>query len=249
VSPTAIRHLVQRYSAEMTAPPFTAGPGDLMRIDHPDGRVRLRCPIWTEAGRSRLAMDVALRWPNPEPDDFDIAEVHIEQVVDTETGLVVLTEADAPAADGPFPNDPIVGTGEDPRIRSEASVDDSILVEHICGRIEQAVGHPLPCDAGLNSGQQAIYTLATGISNDLRYSLYTFIEDNPAWVHELMWAARHIGAHAHADYLDHAIDVVATHAWDDPQREAIGFDWVEDGQDIRDLVVAHIRANPDEFFR
>lgn len=93
VSPAAVRRLAYACLAEMTTPPATAGADDLEHLEHPDGLARMRCPIWTEAGRSRLAMDYVLRWPGPEPGDglddyFDAAAVYIEQVVDTETGLV-----------------------------------------------------------------------------------------------------------------------------------------------------------------
>lgn len=131
IAPAAVRSLACRYVAEMTAPPATAGPGDLRRIEHADGQPRMRCPIWTETGRSRLAKDFVIRWRCPEPEfDFDndlhLPDVCIEQVVDTETGLVVLTECDAPASDCLHPNDPLAGTGEDPRIRRNALVDDSM---------------------------------------------------------------------------------------------------------------------------
>lgn len=92
----------------------------------------------------------------------------------------MLTEPDAPASDGPLPNAPLVGTGEDPRVRRDAPVDDSILVGHVRGGIEPAVGFPLPADAPLTSGQHAIYALATGITQkEVQYVPYTFIEDNP----------------------------------------------------------------------
>lgn len=257
VSPTALRRLTRDRTAEMIAPPADAGPDDMKALEHPDGRLRLRCPIWTETGRSPLAVDFVVLFPDPDPgpdpglDDgsVDVPDVYIEQAIDTATGLVVLTDSDAPASAGPFWDSPLVGTGEDPRIRLDAPIDDSNLVRHICGRLEQAFGSPLLDRTVLNPGQRAIFGLGAGLIYEVEGALYTYIEEHPHCVRELIWAATHIGAHAHARYLEHAIYVVANYAWDDPDQDRLGLERVEDGQDIREIMVTYIRAHPDEFFR
>lgn len=250
LSPIAIRRLVHNHVAEMTAPPATAGPPDLERLEAPDGLVRTRCPIWTEQGRSKLAMDLVLWWPQPD-DDFDTPDTYIEQLIDTTTGKTMLTEADAPASDDPRRGDQIPGTGEDPRIRRNAQIDDTILIGQVCGRIEQALGSPKIDTTGLTEGQHAIVALVQGYGEAQEWSTYTFIEEHPDWVHHMIWAARHIGAEAHAGHLDHALDVVANHAWNDPDREELGcgIDDIENGTSLNDVMVSFIYTHPDEFFR
>lgn len=255
VSPTAVRHYVRDHIAEMTAPPAWVGPPDLVQVESTEDTARVRCTIWTEAGRSTLGIEFLVRWPRSDGDDtswnYDWPSICIDQVVDTTTGQAVLTATDAPACDGPICCDPVAGTGEDPRIRRDAHIDDTILIGQICGRIEQALGHPHPNISVLPQSQQAIVALADGYHRTGEECTYTFIEDHPDLVHHMIWAARHIGAHPHAKYLEHALDVVASFAWNDPDREELGdtFDPLEDGIDINNVMITYIRANPDEFFR
>lgn len=182
VSPTAIRASVHDHVAEMTAPPANAGPADLEVLEASDELVKMRCPIWTENGRSDLAMDLVLWWPWP---DNDRPDIYIEQVIDITTGHTVLSEADAPASESPRPGDPIPGTGEDPRIRRDAQIDDTILIGQIRGRIEQALGSPLDTTK-LTESQHAILALVYGYGEPHDSSTYTFIEEHPDSVHHLI---------------------------------------------------------------
>ncbi|MGI8756618.1 MAG: hypothetical protein ACR2MB_12320 [Acidimicrobiales bacterium] len=211
--------------------PATFATADLRRLGGLDGRQRVRCPIFTEAGKSRLALDFVVGW-----DGYGNPSVFPERVVDTATGLVLLTEVDAPARLAPR-DERLPGTGEDPRIRRDAQIGDANLVDQICGRIEQAHGADIDMSQ-LNRPAGGLRARA-GHGEAHEHQLYTFVEDHPEWIRELIWAARHIGADAHADYLDHALDVVATFRWDEPGRESLDIDYVEDGTDIIDAGQLH----------
>jgi hypothetical protein len=250
VSPVAVRRLVNEHTAAMTMLPPGVETTDLERLGEVDGRQRVRSRIWTEDGKSRLALDLSIGW-TIDDDEYCCVDVFAERVVDTDTGLVLLTEADAPAAEDPCCANQVAGTGEDPRIRRDAQIDDANLVAQICGRIEQAPGNGHLDASAVSVGQHAIIALDRGYGDAREYWTYTFIEDHPDRVRHMIWAARHIGADPHADYLEHALDVVANYAWNDPDREELGngFDTIEDGIDLNDVMVTYIRANPDEFFR
>ena len=143
LSPVAVRRLVYQCAAEMVKLPATFANTHMVRLGEVDGRQRVRCPIFTEAGKSQLALDLLVGC-----DAYGDPSVDLERVVDTRTGLVLLTEHEAPARDCPKRGQPVPGTGEDPRTRRDARIDDSNLVDQICGRIEQAHGN-----TGINSSQ------------------------------------------------------------------------------------------------
>jgi hypothetical protein len=83
--------------------------------------LRVRCPIWTETGRSGLAIEIIV-----ERDEF--GSLYIGALVD-DRGDTVMSTPDAPAADHPVGVDPSGWSarrrGGDPPIRREAFVGAS----------------------------------------------------------------------------------------------------------------------------
>jgi hypothetical protein len=270
LDPAAIRAAVEANAgAPMTPLPAGSIWDEIRIVSQVDDGLRLRCPIWTESGRSGLAMEIEV-----EPNEF--GSLYVDALVD-DRGDVVMSTADAPAANQPvgvdLSGDEPIAAGGDPRIRRGAFVGANygVLIGQLVRGMERAVGNPLEHLDELNPGQAAVAVLDFTfgrIYGDGPRSLY---ESNVDGIESLVVsAAQRIGATAYAEVFSRVRELVPSKLRGDGMAVALHFIDATDGavmeqqlqsierelyalEDAGDIIwdrmLRYIEANPNEFFR
>jgi hypothetical protein len=269
VDPAAIRGAVEANAgAPMTPLPAGSIWDEIRVVSQVGDGLRVRCPIWTQTGRSGLAMEIIV-------ERTEFGSLYVDALVD-DRGDTVMSTADAPAADQPVgvgpPGEEPIAAGGDPRIRRKAFVGASygVLIGQLVRGMERAVGSPLEHLDRLNPGQAAVAILDfafSRINGDGLQSLYESYVDGIESL--VVSAAQRVGATAYAEVFSRVRDLVpsglrgdgmavALHfidatddagmeQWQSFERELYG---LEDAGDlIWDRMLRYIEANPDEFFR
>jgi hypothetical protein len=122
VDPAAIRGAVEANAgAPMTPLPAGSIWDEIRVVGQVGDGLRVRCPIWTQTGRSGLAMEIIV-------ERTEFGSLYVDALVD-DRGDTVMSTADAPAADQPVgvgpPGEEPIAAGGDPRIRRKAFVGAS----------------------------------------------------------------------------------------------------------------------------
>lgn len=268
VDPAAIRAAVEANAgAPMTPLPAGSIWDEIRVVSQVGDGLRVRCPIWTETGRSGLAIEIIV-------DRNDFGSLYVDALVD-DRGDIVMSTADAPAANQPvgvdFSGEQSIGAGGDPRIRREAFVGASygVLIGQLVRGMEPAVGSPLEHLDRLNPGQAAVAILDFAFSRIYGDGLQSLYESYVDGIESLVVsAAQRVGAYAEVfsrvrdlvpselrgngmavalHFIDATDDAGMEQQWQSIERELYG---LEDAGDlIWDRMLRYIEANPDEFFR
>jgi hypothetical protein len=218
----------------MTPLPDQATADEIEIVKEKRGRLRLRCPVWTEDGRSDLTLECVVRSRG------EFAKAEVDRLVTADGDGLPLRPAAAP----PSP------TGGDTRIRRRAFVGMSygLLFGQIEHGIARAVGPRIyESRHRLSPGQRAVMVLLWAFGYVYGGSLLSLSDGAPEVLAEAPDAARRVGAEAYARLFERAAG-----AGDD--EEALGAidDEIYALEDSGDLIwtrmLRYVEAHPDEFF-
>lgn len=270
VDPAAIRAAVEANAgAPMTPLPAGSIWDEIRVIGHVGDGLRVRCPTWTETGRSGLAMEMIV-------ERTEFGSLYIDALVD-DRGDIVMSTADAPADGQPVgvgpPGEEPIAAGGDSRIRREAFVGASygVMIGQLVRGMEREVGSPLEHLDRFNPGQAAVAILDFAFSRIYADGLQSLYESYVDGIESLVVsAAQRVGATAYAEvfsrvrdlipsdlrgngmrialhFIDATDDAGMEQQWQSIERELYG---LEDAGDlIWDRMLRYIEANPNEFFR